>query len=210
TQEPASGTVGSKFGDSATVSGPTGAPTPTGNVDFRLYSDNHCGTLVAGPIVESLSGGSASIPGASSLALEAGQYWWVASYGGDSSSAAAASGFGDEPVEAGQAGPSVAPTQDPAAGTVGQTFKDKATLAGLFGEHPGGTLSWKLYDNAKCEGEALASDGPVSVSANGTYRSEKRRAGNAASTHYWAAAYYGDHHNAADASACGVEPVEVG
>src|SRR5947209_20349037 len=37
TQEPASGQVGSKFGDSAKVSGPSGAPTPTGTVEFRLY-----------------------------------------------------------------------------------------------------------------------------------------------------------------------------
>src|SRR5438874_4593013 len=65
TQSPASGVVGQKFGDSATVSGPSGTSTPTGSVEFRLYSDNHCGTLVAGPLTETLSGGSASIPDAS-------------------------------------------------------------------------------------------------------------------------------------------------
>jgi uncharacterized repeat protein (TIGR01451 family) len=101
TQEPASGSVGSKFGDSATVSGPAtgGAPTPTGTVEFRLYSDNHCGTLVEGPISETLSGGSASIEASKKVTLStAGEYWWVATYGGDSYNASASSGCEAEPI----------------------------------------------------------------------------------------------------------------
>src|SRR5438270_5834584 len=66
-QEPAAGTVGAKFGDSATVTGSSGTPTPTGTVEFRLYGDKECKTLVAGPIVETLSGGSASIPDAAKV-----------------------------------------------------------------------------------------------------------------------------------------------
>src|SRR5206468_7623084 len=92
TQDPTSGPVGSSFGDSATVSVPSGAPTPTGTVEFTLYSDNHCGTAVAGPISETLSAGSSAIPNASKVEPStAGEYWWVATYGGDKFSAAAAS-----------------------------------------------------------------------------------------------------------------------
>ncbi len=210
TQEPASGIVGAKFGDSATVSGSTGAPTPSGSVEFRLYSDNHCGTLIAGPIVETLAEGSAAIPTAEKLTLEAGKYWWVASYGGDSYNASGQSACAAEPVEVGQAGPQVETTQDPAAGTVGATFKDKATIAGLFGEHPGGSVSWKLYENSKCEGEPLATDGPVSVTANGTYETPKGASPTASGTYYWVASYSGDHNDAPAASACAAEPVEVG
>src|SRR2546430_1669231 len=36
--------------------------------------------------------------------------------------------------------PAIATTQDPASGTVGDTFKDKAKLSGLFGAHAGGSV----------------------------------------------------------------------
>src|SRR5437588_586754 len=47
-----------------------------------------------------------------------------------------------------QAGPSIETTQDPDHGLVGLTYKDKATLAGIFGEHPGGSVSWKQIGRA--------------------------------------------------------------
>src|SRR5207244_1398085 len=86
---------------------------------------------------------------------------------------------------------------------------DKATVSGLFGEHPGGSVSWKLYDNSKCEGEPVASDGPVAVTANGTYETGKGAVASAAGTYYWVASYSGDHENAAAVSGCADEPVEV-
>ena len=45
--------------------------------------------------------------------------------------------------------PKLATTQEPASGVVGSTFKDKATVSGLFGAKPGGSVSWNLYDNVK-------------------------------------------------------------
>src|SRR5438874_9848908 len=59
----------------------------------------------------------------------------------------------DEPVSIGPASPGIETTQKPSSGTVGETFKDAAKISGLFGEHPGGSVSWKLYDNSKCEGD---------------------------------------------------------
>src|SRR4029077_16056503 len=137
--------------------------------EFRLYSDEHCGTQVAGPIVESLSKGVATIPDAAKVTPGAGSYWWVATYEGEKGNAAGKSGCADEPITVGKASPEVTTSQEPLSGTVGGTFKDKATIAGLFGANPAGSVSWKLYDNSKCEGAPVASDGPVGVTGNGSY-----------------------------------------
>jgi hypothetical protein len=212
-QEPSAAVVGGKFGDSATVTGSSGTPTPTGTVEFSLYSDNHCGTLVAGPISETLLGGSASIPDASKLTPAAGNYWWVATYGGDNSNAKAQSGCADEPVVIGQATPTIETSQEPPAGTVGASFKDKATLGGLFGAHPTGKVSWKLYDNASCssaEGGLVASDGPVDVTGDGPYTTPNGASPAAAGTYYWVATYSGDANDKEVSSGCKDEPVTVG
>src|SRR5207245_1145935 len=210
TQNPSSGVVGSKFGDSAKVSGPANAPIPTGTVEFTLYSDNHCGSAVAGPIAETLSGGKASIPDAAKVVPNAGTYYWVATYSGDANNKAAVSGCADEPVAIGQATPSIETTQNPAQGIVGASFKDKAKLAGAFGEHVGGTISFKLYDNNSCEGAPVASDGPVAVSANGEYESPHGASPTASGTYYWVATYSGDANNKAAVSGCADEPVAIG
>src|SRR5439155_1184677 len=100
----------------------------------------------------------------------------------------------DEPVGIGQASPSIETTQNPASGTVGDTFKDKATLAGAFGEHVGGTIYFKLYDNKSCspaEGGLIASDGPVAVSANGSYETPHGASPTASGSYYWVATYSG-------------------
>src|SRR2546427_6793353 len=68
---------------------------------------------------------------------QAGTYYWVASYSGDANNKEATSGCADEPVLIAQAQPAIATTQDPASGTVGESFKDKAKLSGLFGAHAG-------------------------------------------------------------------------
>src|SRR5437667_6775655 len=76
---------------------------------------------------------------------EAGTYYWVASYSGDANNAPAASGCEDEPVTVGKAAPSLRTTQDPASGTVGASFKDKATNARLVGVKRARPNSWKLH-----------------------------------------------------------------
>src|SRR5205807_1969550 len=162
-----------------------------------------------GPDPESADGDYATPSGASP---EAGTYYWVASYSGDANNAPAASGCEDEPVTVGKAAPSLRTTQDPASGTVGATFKDKATIAGLFGAKPGGHISWKLYDNKECksaEGDVLATDGPAAVNVDGDYATPSG-ASPEAGTYYWVASYSGDANNAPAASGCEDEPVTVG
>src|SRR5204863_8384437 len=139
----------------------------------------------------------------------AGAYYWVASYSGDHDNKGAVSGCADEPVAIGQASPQISTTQLPAAGTVGDTFKDKATLAGLFGAHPGGTVSFKLFDNDKCEGAPLATDGPVDVSANGDYEAPHGASPSVAGAYYWVASYSGDHDKIGRASCRESGPIAI-
>src|SRR5207248_7546935 len=117
------------------------------------------------PADVSANGASDAAAGASTSV--AGAYYWVASYSGDHDNKGAVSGCADEPVAIGQASPQISTTQLPAAGTVGDTFKDKATLAGLFGAHPGGTVSFKLDDHTKYQHAPHATDGPLHVGEKG-------------------------------------------
>src|SRR5262249_44854534 len=120
----------------------------------------------------------------------------------------AVSGCEDEPVEVGPLSPAISTTQLPASGPVGGTFKDKAKLTGLF-EGASGTVSFKLFDNPKCEGTPVATDGPVSVSGNGEYEAPKGAVISSVGTYYWVASYSGDHNNKPMDSGCADEPVTV-
>src|SRR5437867_3383814 len=111
---------------------------------------------------------------------------------GDSNNKEATSGCADEPVLIAQAQPAIATTQDPASGTVGESFKDKAKLSWLFGAHAGGSISWKLYSNKSCdasEGGVLASEGPVSVDGDGEYSTPQGASPTQAGTYYCVASY---------------------
>src|SRR5207244_4433848 len=191
-QLPAAATVGANFKDKATLSGLFGTP-PGGSVSWKLYANNKCeGEALAseGPVAVGKDGDYETPHGSSPSA--AGSYYWVASYSGDANNKAASSGCGDEPITVGQASPGIETTQLPAAATVGANFKDKATLSGLFGTPPGGSVSWKLYANNKCEGEALASEGPVAVGKDGDYETPHGSSPSAAGSYYWVASYSGD------------------
>src|SRR5262249_34530667 len=145
TQQPASDVVGSTFKDKATLSGLFGAKAG-GSVSWKLFGNSKCeGASVAtdGPVSVSGDGEYTTPSGASPT--PAGTYYWVASYTGDANNEGATSGCAAEPIKAESASPEVVTTQEPASGVVGSTFKDKATLSGLFGAKAGGSVSWKLY-----------------------------------------------------------------
>src|SRR5207249_2481271 len=187
---------------------------PGGQITWKLYDNKECksaaGGVVSsdGPVAVSADGDYSTPTGASP---EAGTYYWVASYSGDANNAPAASGCEDEPVTVNKATPALHTTQDPASGTVGASFKDKATISGLAGAKPGGQITWKLYDNKECKsaaGGVVSSDGPVAVSADGDY-SNATTAVTVPGTYYSAASYSGDANNAPAASGCEDEPVAV-
>src|SRR5947209_2428751 len=110
----------------------------------------------------------------------------MASCSGVANNKEAASGCADEPVAIGQASPSIETTQSPASGTVGATFKRSEERRVGNGGQVGGTMSFKLYNNKSCsasEGGLLASDGPVAVSANGSYETPHCASSTAAGTY---------------------------
>src|SRR5205814_7666380 len=82
------------------------------------------------------------------------------------------SGCADEPVAIAPAQTAIATTQDPASGTVGDTFKDKAKLSGLVRARARGSSSRIRYSNESCgatEDGLVASERPVAVDGDGEY-----------------------------------------
>src|SRR5262249_4626475 len=208
TTSPVSGvTVGANIKDTATLSGLV-SPTGTGTVTFKLYSDPECKTLVFSSTTGGI-GANGTVASAEFATSEARTYLWTATFSGDANNKEVSSPCGGEASAVAKATPSIATTQQPASGTLGATFKDAATIGGLFGAKPGGSITWKLYNNSKCEGAAVASDGPVAVSANGAYGTPSGAAPSAAGTYYWVATYSGDANNNGVSSACAAEPVVV-
>src|SRR5947199_178608 len=131
----------------------------------------------------------------------------------DPNNKAIASGCADEPVVIGPASPAIKTTQEPASAVVGATVKDKATLSGLFGAHPSGKVSWKLYDNENCSaasGGVIAEDGPSDVTGNGDYVTPAGACPTQAGTYYLVASYSGDANNKEAVSGCADEPVVIG
>src|SRR5439155_3824749 len=83
--------------------------------------------------------------------------------------------------------------------------KNRARLTGCSGDWSGDTCSSKLYDNKSCspaEGGLIASDGPVAVSANGSYETPHGASPTASGTYYWVATYSGDANNKEAVSGC--------
>src|SRR5206468_2125876 len=113
------------------------------------------------------SDGPVSVSGDGDYEIRSGHVWTpvttrycVPCYGGKENNEGVSSGCADEPVVVGPAAPRIATTQLPGSGVVVATFKDRASLAGLFGAHASGSVSWKLFANKACEGDPVASDGP--------------------------------------------------
>src|SRR5439155_18802028 len=102
------------------------------------------GTLIAEHAPTDITGNGDSVTHAAASPTQAGTYYWVASYSGDSNNKAIASGCADEPVVIGPASPAIKTTQEPASAVVGATVKDKATLSRLVDEQPGVQVSCKL------------------------------------------------------------------
>jgi hypothetical protein len=95
-----------------------------------------------------------------------------------------------------------------AAGTVGET--DHATLSGANAAIATGTVTYDLFSNPTCTASSkMFSGGTVGVSAGVVASSAAITTALAQGTYYWEAAYSGDAHNVASASACGSEVLTV-
>lgn len=197
---------GSKAEDTATLSG-TNSVSAGGKVQYKIYSDKECKTLVteAGEVTVAFG----SIPASSEEALEGGNtYYWQAHYKGDSLHQESTSVCGKEVLKVKAA--SSLSTQLHGEGKEGEALAvqeetavhDTATLSGTNSSNAGGTVKYKIYSNEACTelvteaGEVAVTGGTVPASSNETL---------SAGTYYWQAAYSGDALHQASTSACGSE-----
>src|SRR5437588_237693 len=195
---PSTGKVGDTIKDTATLSGGNGNPTPTGTVTFKLYSDASCTNLLFSD-TETLSGGHATSAGFQGN--NAGTYYWVDTYSGDSGYAAAGP-FPGAPGTAACSSDSteqtvISPPPPPRMSTnatrsvtLGGSITDRALLTPGAGDPtPTGTVTFRLYNNSSCtnlvysDTERLNSNGQATaVSYTPT----------STGTYYWVDTYNGD------------------
>lgn len=191
--------------DSAVVSGVDGA-VPTGSLSFTLYGDAACTVPVLGPFQVALS------PATSSSATGSvydtwtpqtpGPYHWVASYAGDPDYAPSASPCGAADQEVDVAGPDVsagisaeASPQSATAGTP-LSIGDSATVGGLDGLPPSGTVSFALYRDGQCTDpvSGVSSTVPLSAMSSGSSAASYLTTWTppAPGTYSWGVVYSGD------------------
>ena len=195
-------TIGGSVTDTATLSG---GVSPTGTITFNVYGpdDATCSgtaTLVSTETVDSGNGNYTSDP---FTPTAVGTYRWIASYGGDANNAAVSGACNDanETVVVSLNQPSLSTTPNVLP-------NDSATLSGLV-DPSGGTITFSLFFNAACTGDAVATwSSPVD--ANGTFTSSNTTHTVSADTVIsWIVAYSGDAKNAAATSGCSAEQADV-
>jgi uncharacterized repeat protein (TIGR01451 family) len=209
TQQPASGAMGETFRDQATIAG-LRTPDGTGSIMFQLYSAADCGGSVLD--TETVTGINAdsdyTTPNGYTI-HNAGTYYWVATFSGDGYNNAAMTGCNDEPVTVATATPSIVTTQQPASGSVGDTYKDTATLSDGVNYTGTGSITFKLYSTSDCSGPVLHSETVPAITANGDYTTPNGFVIQNAGTYYWVVSFTGDANNKLFNSGCDNEPVEV-
>jgi uncharacterized repeat protein (TIGR01451 family) len=200
--------TGASAYDTSTVSTSDGF-IATGTVNYQLFSGLDCkaGNEIGSPEQVTLNS-DGSVPHSSATdPLQAGDYSYQATYSGDGNYTGST---GDcEPFSVVRATPAIATTQDPASGSVGDTYKDTATLSNTASLDGTGTITWTLYPQNNCQGTPVGTDMVKGVSSNGPFETPTGVKVNAAGTYYWVATFSGDSNNQPATSGCADEPVVV-
>src|SRR5579884_2397647 len=209
TQDPASGAIGSTYKDQATLSGGVNLDG-SGSITFTLYSAKDCGGSVVDTETVKNIGSNGPVETPTGVVLQnAGDYYWVASFSGDSNNPAVTSGCNDEKVTVAQNQPTISTTQDPASGAIGSTYKDQATLSGGASYDGSGSVTFTLYPQADCQGTPLDTEVVKNISANGTVETPTGVVLQNAGDYYWVASFSGDSNNGPATSGCNDEKVTV-
>src|SRR4029079_6179076 len=108
-----------------------------------------------------------------------------------------------------KAQPKIVTTQDPASGSVGDTYNDTATLSDAVMLDGTGTITFTLYDATGCDGNVIDTEVVHNISANGDYSTPTGVQLNDAGTYYWVASFSSDSNNLSAVSGCDDEPVVV-
>ncbi|HKD94192.1 MAG TPA: DUF11 domain-containing protein [Gaiellaceae bacterium] len=190
--------------DSATLSG---SYNGTGTITFSLTKPDNTTSQVGSPVAVTGDGTyqSPSCP----LMTQVGTYTWSASYSGDSLNNGTVDNGQNESVTSVKASPQITTQTDPASGSVGDLYKDKATLSGTFNPDGSASIDWTLYPNDDCSGTPLGTDSVSPINADGTFETPNGVTVNKAGTYYWVASFTGDSNNKSAQSGCADEPVTV-
>ena len=217
---PASGSTGTAISPvSATLSGGT---APSGAITFTVFgpqttapSDCSSGGSAAGSA--NVADNGTFSPSSSFTPSSAGDYWWYASYGGDSGNNSAASTCGASMAETIVTGGKASPTLSmsaPSTGTAGTAISAASLSAGLSGgASPTGTITFKVFGPQPSAPMTCSSGGSTvgtaSPSGNGTYNPSAGITPSSAGDYWWYASYGGDSGNNAAASTCGLSMAET-
>jgi hypothetical protein len=197
------GTV--SFGDSATF---TGGASPTGSITFKAYGpgDSTCSKSAAKTLTATAAVNGAGTYSSPLTALPAGSYQWVATYSGDNYNIGYSTTCGSEPFTVAQAAPPITSAAQPASGSAGGSYADKATLSG--GDTPTGTVTFKLYGagDTTCSNAPVFTDVENVTSGSATSKSQVLTT---VGTYEWTSTYSGDANNAGASTSCGSDPVTV-
>src|SRR5439155_578260 len=143
--------VGGSIHDSATLTGATGT---AGSVTYTVYSDNACTQGARDAGTKTVTNGV--IPDSDALAFNStGDFYWQASYRGDSNNAAAKSTCTEEHLVVTPKHPTIATTLSASSVAVGGSIHDSATLTGATGD-AGGSVTYTVYSNDTCSAGARA------------------------------------------------------
>ena len=204
-------TLGQTFRDTATLSGiPAGAPAPTGTMTFTVYRNDTCtGTPAFGPSDVTVTGATTQSP--VFTPTQPGTYRVVASYSGDANYNPVGPTACLDPAEdvvVTRASLTLATDVDPDTITLGQTFRDTATLSGIPAGAPAptGTMTFTVYRNDTCTGTPAF--GPSDVTVTGATTQSPVFTPTQPGTYRVVASYSGDaNYNPVGPTAC-LDPAE--
>ena len=191
-------TVGGSVHDSSTLSGSTA--NAGGTVSYKVYDNNTCtqnaNTVDAGTKTVT----NHLVPDSDPVTFNnAGDYYWQASYSGDSNNEAATSPCLSEHLVVNKAKPTIATQLSADTVTVGASVHDSSTLTGATA-NAGGTVVYTVYSNNTCT--AMFASGGTKTVTNGVVPDSNPVTFGTAGDYYWQAAYSGDSNNEAATSPC--------
>ncbi len=191
--------VGSSASDSSVLTGAT--TNAGGTVTYNLFSNGVCSGTSS--IISQVTVASSTVPNSRAVIFNStAAFSWNAGYSGDPNNAPATSAC--EPLAINKASPAIATTVSAPSGTVGSAFHDSAALMGAYNAR--GTVTYSIFSNNACSGNATPVGNPVVV-AGGTVPDSVSNTPSPAGPYSFQASYSGDGNNTAVSSAC--EPFSV-
>jgi Bacterial Ig-like domain (group 3) len=205
-------TVGQTITDKATLSG---GVTPTGTISFNVYGpgDTTCSTPLSPAPASATVNGDGDYTSGPFTTTAAGTYLWIATYSGDANNPPVSTKCGDanESSVVGKATTQTATVvvNDGTSTSTGASFHDTATVSGVNGIVPTGTVTYNFFTNGTCTAPAVSNTTfPQTVTlSSGTVPPSASTGPLAAGSYSFQATYNGDTNYVGSTSAC--EPFSV-